>query len=104
MDIVNVHTLEVKKGPAMNSKRDEVGVAVGDDGNIYACGGFGGSSNDYLSTCERFNPKKLRWEMVASMKKARRSLCCVACPDGIYCIAGYDGKSYLSTVEKYLGA
>ena len=101
MDIVNMKTLEVKKGPPMNSKRDEVGLAVGEDNNIYAFGGYGGSSNDYLSTCERFNPKKNKWEMIASMKRPRRSLCCVTCPDAIYCLAGYDGKSYLSTVEKY---
>ena len=84
----------------MNSKRDEMGLTVADDGNVYAFGGYGGNNNDYLSTCERFNPKKGRWEMISSMKKARRSLCCVTSPDGIFCLGGFDGKNYLQTVEK----
>ena len=38
--------------------------------------------------------------MISSMKKARRSLCCVTSPDGIFCLGGFDGKNYLQTVEK----
>lgn len=92
--------MEVKKGPPMNSKRDEMGIAVGEDGNIYTFGGFGGNSHDYQASCERFNFKKNRWEMISSMKKPRRSLCAVTMPDGVYCIGGFDGKVYLNTVEK----
>ena len=99
-DVINVNSLEVKKAAAMNSKRDEMGLTVAEDGNIYAFGGYGGNNNDYLSTCERFNPKKGRWEMISSMKKARRSLCCVTSPDGIFCLGGFDGKNYLQTVER----
>ena len=101
MEVINIHTKEVSKGPCMNSKRDEMGIAVGDDGNIYVFGGYGGSNNDYLATCERYNVKKDRWEMVQSMKKARRSMSCVTSPDGIYAISGFDGKHYLNIVEKY---
>ncbi len=35
------------------------------------------------------------------MNEARRALACVALPDGIYAIGGYDGKQYLNTVEKF---
>lgn len=35
------------------------------------------------------------------MNQARRALATVALPDGIYAIGGYDGKQYLSTVEKF---
>jgi hypothetical protein len=100
MDIIDINTKEVKKGPQMTSRRDEMGVILGDDGNIFAFGGYGGNTHDYLSSCEKFNPQKGKWEPAAALKKPRRSLCCVCMPDGIYCIGGFDGKNYLKTVEK----
>lgn len=39
--------------------------------------------------------------MLPEMTEARRALAAVALPDGIYAIGGYDGKQYLSSVEKY---
>jgi influenza virus NS1A-binding protein len=38
--------------------------------------------------------------MLPEMNEARRALAAVALPDGIYAIGGYDGKSYLASVEK----
>jgi hypothetical protein len=35
------------------------------------------------------------------MNECRRALALVALPDGIYAIGGYNGHSYLSSVEKY---
>lgn len=53
------------KGPFMNERRDELGVALGLDYCIYAIGGFGGISttilyikiidNQCLNTCERLD-------------------------------------------------
>lgn len=39
--------------------------------------------------------------MLPEMNEARRALAAVALPDGIYAIGGYNGKEYLSSVEKY---
>ena len=41
-----------------------------------------------------------QWDMLPEMNEARRALATVALPDGIYAIGGYDGKSYLASVEK----
>lgn len=41
------------------------------------------------------------WEIVASMNVGRRALTAVSLPDGIYAIGGFDGTSYLSSVEKF---
>lgn len=35
------------------------------------------------------------------MSVARRALAAVSMPDGIYSIGGFNGSSYLSSVEKY---
>lgn len=53
-----------------------------------------------LRTAECFDFKANEWEMLPEMNEARRALAAVALPDGIYAIGGYDGKQYLSSVEK----
>jgi len=50
---------------------------------------------------ERYDPQKGKWEQIAPLNTARRALAAVTLPDGIYAIGGFDGESYLSTVEKY---
>jgi len=99
----------------MIQKRDELAVALGPDGKIYAIGGYGGGSSssqqetqdskssapsNCLRTAERFDFATNQWEMLPEMNEARRALAAVALPDGIYAIGGYDGKQYLSSVEK----
>ena len=53
-----------------------------------------------MRTAERFDFATGEWEMLPEMNEARRALAAVALPDGIYAIGGYDGKQYLSSVEK----
>ena len=101
----------------MIQKRDELAVALGPDGKIYAIGGYGGGSasnstqqtiednkdnnstkgsgnqtSNCLRTAERFDFNTGEWEMLPDMNEARRALAAVALPDGIYAIGGYDGK------------
>ena len=45
--------------------------------------------------------EKGKWELLKSLKEHRRALALVALPDGIYAVGGYNGKEYLSSVEKY---
>ncbi len=53
------------------------------------------------STVERFSSKHNRWEFVASMNHARDGLCVVSDDEYLYAISGYNGKKYLSSVERY---
>jgi influenza virus NS1A-binding protein len=39
--------------------------------------------------------------MISPLQEQRRALSAVALPDGVYAIGGYDGKEYLSSVERY---
>lgn len=91
---------QVKQFPRMLEKRDELGVALGFDGKIYAIGGFGGDSNICLNSAERYNPVYQVWEKIASLNRPRRALCAVTLPDGIYAIGGFDGNNYINSVEK----
>ena len=58
-------------------------------------------ANICLTSCERYVISKNYWEPIASMSVARRALAAVSMPDGIYSIGGFNGSSYLSSVEKY---
>lgn len=35
------------------------------------------------------------------MNEGRRALAAIAMPDGIYAVGGYNGKDYISSVERY---
>ena len=53
-----------------------------------------------LTSAERYNPETDEWETIASLNVPRRALSAVTLPDGIYAIGGFDGQTYLSSVEK----
>lgn len=74
-------------------------MTIGPDGKIYAVGGYGGQSNNCLSSVERFNIQTKEWEQIAPLNIPRRALSVVALPDGVYAIGGYNGKDYLGTME-----
>ena len=85
----------------MKIKRDELAVTVGPDGMIYAIGGYGGQDRQCLASAERYNVSTDTWEKIGDLKQPRRALAAVALPDGVYAIGGYNGKKYISSVEKY---
>jgi influenza virus NS1A-binding protein len=101
VDVLDIDTLQWEKMPNMLMKRDELAVTIGPDNKIYAVGGYGGPDNSCLSTAERFDPVTGQWEMLPPLKEHRRALSLVALPDGVYAIGGYNGKDYLSSVERY---
>ena len=53
------------------------------------------------STVECYDPAKNEWKFVASMNNQRDGACVVTEGRYIYVISGYDGQSYLSSVEMY---
>ncbi len=101
VECLNLITKQWSKVPKMNMKRDELAACLGPDNKIYAIGGYGGGDNACLSSAERFDPDTGKWELIAPMHEARRALTAVALPDGIYAIGGYNGKEYISSVERY---
>lgn len=90
-----------KRLECLNERRDELAVTVGRDSRIYAIGGFGGCDNTCLRSVERYDPVTRKWEFTRPMNTSRRALSAVTLADGIYAIGGFDGMSYLRSVEKY---
>ncbi|NXB90552.1 KLHL1 protein, partial [Vidua chalybeata] len=113
--------------PPMSTHRHGLGVTVL-EGPIYAVGGHDGWS--YLNTVERWDPQSQQWTFVASMSIARSTVGVAALNgkydpktdtwtmvaplsmprdavgvcllgDKLYVVGGYDGQSYLNTMEAY---
>ncbi|XP_006727425.1 kelch-like protein 1 [Leptonychotes weddellii] len=113
--------------PPMSTHRHGLGVTVL-EGPIYAVGGHDGWS--YLNTVERWDPQSQQWTFVASMSIARSTVGVAALNgkydpktdtwtmvaplsmprdavgvcllgDRLYAVGGYDGQTYLNTMESY---
>ncbi|NXA33256.1 KLHL1 protein, partial [Eudromia elegans] len=113
--------------PPMSTHRHGLGVTVL-EGPIYAVGGHDGWS--YLNTVERWDPQSQQWTFVASMSIARSTVGVAALNgkydpktdtwtmvaplsmprdavgvcllgDKLYAVGGYDGQTYLNTMESY---
>ena len=50
---------------------------------------------------ERYDPMANQWTFVSSMNNLRDAACVVADSNNIYAITGFDGNSYLSTMDVY---
>jgi len=87
-------------GKGLTTARDSVAATTGNDGRIYAIGGFDGSRT--LSSVEAYDVSNNTWASVAAMSMARTDLAAVTAPDGrIYAIGGQDGSTVYSSVEIY---
>ena len=50
---------------------------------------------------ERYDPAKNQWSFVASMNNHRDGACVVTDGDNIFTVSGFDGNSYLNTMDVY---
>ena len=82
----------------MGEERSRPGVAVLNDGKLYAVGGYSG--DDALSSVERYDPALDAWEAVAPMAEAR-FFHAVAVLDGKLYAVGGQNYGLLSSVERY---
>jgi streptogramin lyase/N-acetylneuraminic acid mutarotase len=83
----------------MPTARYGLAAVTGQDGRIYAIGGF--NSSGYLGTVEVYDTVTDSWSTAAPMPSLRGSLAAVLGPDGrIYAIGGYN-QGALTTVEAY---
>ncbi|EPY78016.1 kelch-like protein [Camelus ferus] len=88
----------------MSKRRGGVGVTTW-NGLLYAIGGHDAPTSNLtsrLSDCvERYDPKTDMWTAVASMSISRDAVGVCLLGDKLYAVGGYDGQTYLNTVEAY---
>jgi hypothetical protein len=85
----------------MNVRRQMFGAALGDDGFIYAVGGFIWPEHITLSSVESYYPATGNWTFVAPLNTPRYGHGVIKSRDLIYAIGGTNGASVFDTMETY---
>lgn len=102
-EVLSLTTNEWTSCPAMKECRRGCGAVVYRD-QIWIIGGSNGVS--VLTSIEIFNPQTNEWLMninnnQISLHIARIGLGVTVCQDKIYAIGGFDGRTFLKSVEVY---
>lgn len=85
---------------AMLTARGQAAIMTGDDGLIYAMGGFAGAAP--FNIVQAYNPVTNAWIAKAPMPQTTRGAVVAKAPDGIiYVIGGEGGAGQLKTVQAY---
>ncbi|XP_077388451.1 kelch-like protein 4 isoform X2 [Festucalex cinctus] len=104
MECFDPHTNKWSKCAPMAKRRGGVGVATYNN-FLYAVGGHDAPASNHcsrLSDCvERYDPKTDTWTTVSSLSVPRDAVGVCLLGDRLYAVGGYDGQSYLNTVESY---
>jgi influenza virus NS1A-binding protein len=70
------------------------------EGLIYGIGGVGSDGNT-MSSVHRFDPVANLWSALAPMSVARSTLRSFVLGGSIYAVGGFDGRNWLSSMERY---
>ncbi|KFQ48376.1 PREDICTED: kelch-like protein 4, partial [Nestor notabilis] len=104
MECFDPHTNKWSICASMSKRRGGVGVATY-NGFLYAVGGHDAPASNHcsrLSDCvERYDPKTDAWTTVAPLSVPRDAVGICPLGDRLYAVGGYDGHTYLDTVESY---
>ncbi|XP_063169680.1 kelch-like protein 4 [Candoia aspera] len=104
MECFDPHTNKWSICNSMSKRRGGVGVATY-NGFLYAVGGHDAPASNHcsrLSDCvERYDPKTDTWTTVAPLSVPRDAVGICTLGDRLYAVGGYDGHTYLNTVESY---
>ncbi|XP_028314782.1 kelch-like protein 4 isoform X1 [Gouania willdenowi] len=104
MECFDPHTNKWSMCAPMAKRRGGVGVATYNN-FLYAVGGHDAPASNHcsrLSDCvERYDPKTDTWTTVSSLSVPRDAVGICLLGDRLYAVGGYDGQTYLKTVESY---
>uniref|UniRef100_A0A8C8YWL1 Kelch like family member 4 n=1 Tax=Prolemur simus TaxID=1328070 RepID=A0A8C8YWL1_PROSS len=104
MEYFDPHTNKWSLCAPMSKRRGGVGVATY-NGFLYVVGGHDAPASNHcsrLSDCvERYDPKNDSWSTVAPLSVPRDAVAACSLGDKLYVVGGYDGHTYLNTVESY---
>ncbi|XP_023991444.1 kelch-like protein 4 isoform X2 [Salvelinus sp. IW2-2015] len=104
MECFDPHTNKWSMCAPMAKRRGGVGVATYNS-FLYAVGGHDAQASNHcsrLSDCvERYDPKTDTWTTVSSLSVPRDAVGICLLGDRLYAVGGYDGTSYLNSVESY---
>nr|XP_036864380.1 kelch-like protein 4 [Manis javanica] len=104
MECFDPHTNKWRQCASMSNECGHVGAATY-SGLLYVVGGHDSSASNqctsFSNRVERYNPKTDSWSAVAPLRVPRYAIAICPLGDRLYVVGGYDGQSYLNTVESY---
>ncbi|XP_008568430.1 PREDICTED: kelch-like protein 4 isoform X2 [Galeopterus variegatus] len=104
MEYFDPHTNKWNLCASMSKRRGSVGVATY-NGFLYVVGGHDAPASSRcsrLTNCvERYNPKNDSWSTMAPLSVPRDAVAVCPLGDKLYVVGGYDGNTYVKTVESY---
>ena len=90
-------TIKWEENVSLNEKKRHVGATVFKNAFV-VCGG--NSLCKALSSCEYLKPEVNGWRKCSPLKYSRFAHQLVTCKQSLFALGGWNGKNYLSTVEK----
>lgn len=86
--------------PMIHTRKEHASVFL--NSYVYVLGGYDGTTNQFLQTCERYDLEKDKWEPIPDMvlKKCAFGACTLN-NRYIIVIGGYDGNARLDVIERY---
>lgn len=104
MEVYDPHTNRWSLCAPMSKRRGGLGVAVC-NGCLYALGGHDAPATQQTSKqfdcVERYDPRSDTWCTVSPMSLCRDAVGVSVLGDRLFAVGGYDGQTYLATVECY---
>uniref|UniRef100_A0A8C1ZV92 Kelch-like protein 4 n=1 Tax=Cyprinus carpio TaxID=7962 RepID=A0A8C1ZV92_CYPCA len=104
MECFDPHTNKWSMCAPMSKRRGGVGVATYNS-FLYAVGGHDAPASSHCSRLsdfvERYDPKTDTWTTVSSLSVPRDAVGVCLLGDRLYAVGGYDGQTYLNSVESY---
>ena len=90
--------LPLPKRPMSQTRKEHASVFV--NNYVYVLGGYDGTSNSFLSSCERYDIENDEWKPIDSMAIAKCAFgACVVNNRYIMVVGGYDGLARLDTMK-----
>jgi len=90
----------VPKTPMNQTRKEHASVLL--QNSVYVLGGYDGTLNSFLNSCERYDLETDEWKPVAPMWIAKCAFGATTVANRyIFAVGGYDGHERLNTIEKY---
>jgi Kelch motif len=97
----NRPAIEVIPKASMNQTRKEH-ASVFLQNSVYVLGGYDGTMNSFLNSCERYDLETDEWKSISPMLVAKCAFGATTVGNRyIFAVGGYDGHERLSSIERY---
>jgi len=90
----------IQKEPMSQPRKEHASVYL--QNGVYVLGGYNGSTNSFLNSCERFDLETGQWTAISDMMIPKCAFGATTMANSfIFTVGGYDGTARLNIIERY---